>query len=1059
MVDGDSHPAFHADNKLFPSAGPSAAGFKNSLVRLSAHLYCTQDADGTTPAVPAGTLSSSGRNLTGVSTAFNSVLQQGDLIRAAGQVRAVSLITSNTAAQTTLPFDPALPAGTSLRRLDGFDYRESVEVPLVQEKRAPSVGIVLDRSTFSQDQVTAAAGSNPTATFPASFYVTVQDRTTRPAAIAWPPDTRPELYGVIVPPVRAAGVDPAATPSMHLRVVGTSASLAGTLDVAAGTPAQEDSSLHPSEAQRITWPVQVTFQGPAAFAGMASGSVKDLELVVTARDRSGNTVTTVSDPIQLRLEANPLMLDGAVSWLSTDTRVFQIERGTARFGVAPSWTDPNAFIAAVIANFRSGSGTAGGETFESLPAAQAGSALEYSTTVGSNTIYNFALAKVRLQSATGATGVRVGFRLFRWGTANVSFDPSLAYRVHTNGIPLLGRTTSGELASVPFFAAVRVPLSASMTSQSDTANVHNFPATPASGTASYFGAYLDVNQSTPRFPATFVNDGGFNTLPAADVLSIRNLLVDHHQCMVVEILYGPDPTRSGATPGNADNLAQRNLLILQTANPGDLAITRTVQHAFDIHLPAQGATRKLPDAPFHPAVGHRHDDPGDDAAGPDGTPAVRALSASTGDAERDARRAGFAKALIEAAADPGPVLPPVPSRSSLIGLADHNNGADSPLRGTFLDLDPDFVDLSKARIHTAEARAEKWRVDLNRWKPTDGVDELGFFWNDLPRDTRVDVFLPGAVVEHVFNLRSLRGAPRTVHIVDSHTLRLDVHDGVTWLPVPPFFGERLAGLVEMELPRGLKAGRRFRVDVIQARTRPRRILGGFQLLVAVEKTVDLIPQTQRLAKIFAQRLRATPKDSRWYPILERRVAHTRTLIPGLVELAAEEEPGWKPPQEVLGEDDPRGRSLDPNADPFATPEGLQIRVVLERIDILDDQDPFLKGAGEFRFAATVHTPDEGGRVAKVRFPSRGHYDICDRGGRGGIDLECLIFEGAVEEKLAIEIRGVELDTFDPDDKLPTYRRIFHGKPEDWLGAYGPTGSLIDSEDLGPWRIHYRIERL
>ena len=96
---------------------------------------------------------------------------------------------------------------------------------------------------------------------------------------------------------------------------------------------------------------------------------------------------------------------------------------------------------------------------------------------------------------------------------------------------------------------------------------------------SFFGAYLDINQSTNRFPNTFTGDGGFS----GTLYSIRNLLLGNHQCMVVEVVYSGDPTVNGATPGTSDNLSQRNLLIVQTANPGN-EITRTVQHLFDIDL-------------------------------------------------------------------------------------------------------------------------------------------------------------------------------------------------------------------------------------------------------------------------------------------------------------------------------------------------------------------------------------------------------------------------------------------------------------------------------------------
>lgn len=301
--------------------------------------------------------------------------------------------------------------------------------------------------------------------------------------------------------------------------------------------------------------------------------------MITATDRAGNKITDDTKRVRLQVDANPYMLDGPTSWLSTDTRVFKIVQGQAKFGVVAGWINPNTFIQQVITNLRAGNGTAGGDSFDALPTDQEGALLEYSTTVNGVTWYNFALAKIRLQSQTGANGVRASFRFFRWGVANVEFDNTLAYRSAASGIALLGKTTTNELASIPFFAEPRFGVAADMNTQTDGINSFGFGAAGGAGATSYFGAYLDINQSTPRFPATYTGDGGFG----AGVQSIRTLLVGNHQCMIVEVMYAPDPTANGATPGTSDNLSQRNLLIVQTANPGD-GITRTVQHPFDIDL-------------------------------------------------------------------------------------------------------------------------------------------------------------------------------------------------------------------------------------------------------------------------------------------------------------------------------------------------------------------------------------------------------------------------------------------------------------------------------------------
>ena len=145
-------------------------------------------------------------------------------------------------------------------------------------------------------------------------------------------------------------------------------------------------------------------------------------------------------------------------------------------------------------------------------------------------------------------------------------------------------------------------------------------------------------------------------------------------------------------------------------------------------------------------------------------------------------------------------------------------------------------------------------------------------------------------------------------------------------------------------------------------------------------------------------------------------------------------------------------------DPTANERGQKVRVVLERIQILDDQDPWFKSQGEFRFTTQAHSRNNGGSIQEHRLPGSGHLAISDKAGRNIVRLDMSVFEGFVEDHLAIDVTGVELDTFDPDDNLCRYRRVFSGAPATFLGSYGPGDEKIEAEDLGDWRLWYRIER-
>ena len=172
------------------------------------------------------------------------------------------------------------------------------------------------------------------------------------------------------------------------------------------------------------------------------------------------------------------------------------------------------------------------------------------------------------------------------------------------------------------------------------------------------------------------------------------------------------------------------------------------------------------------------------------------------------------------------------------------------------------------------------------WKHP-GFDELLFFWNNLPSDSRVEIFLPGLDVGYIALLRKPRHAPNTVQIVDDHTLVLEV-EGATYLPVPDLGVERLAGLMTVKLPDTIKTGQLFKVDVLQMRAATGAIVGAFQLMIPVSKAARVYGREARILDVFEERLKLTPAASRWHPVLARQVDYFRARAKGLAEEAAED---------------------------------------------------------------------------------------------------------------------------------------------------------------------------
>jgi hypothetical protein len=134
--------------------------------------------------------------------------------------------------------------------------------------------------------------------------------------------------------------------------------------------------------------------------------------------------------------------------------------------------------------------------------------------------------------------------------------------------------------------------------------------------------------------------------------------------------------------------------------------------------------------------------------------------------------------------------------------------------------------------------------------------------------------------------------------------------------------------------------------------------------------------------------------------------------------------------------------------------GMSIRVILEKVYIVDDMDPFPKGSGEIDLQIQVYSDNYEGSVKNIRIPEQGHYKV--KSG-GTLEINEIIFENIAKDHLAIRIDAMERDSTDPDDNLGSYTRTFRGDPSSWLGKYTPDDEVVDAENLRFWKVYYRIE--
>lgn len=418
--------------------------------------------------------------------------------------------------------------------------------------------VITDRSHFSKDEVAPAPA---TTTFDGSFYVVMDGFLPGELGITPATPTNPPPAG-LAPDITFRREDE---------------SVVGSLSAAVGQLLYEDPALPPGVRQRFTFKYAVNILGTADFFqpdGVTPIETQDVFPVA----RHG--AHACRGKIRLTHQPNPYLLDGATSWLSIDLRVFQIRQGESRFGQTMGATPAAAigFIQGALAHLNSNP-AAGHTEFEALSTDPNVSRLALAVALGGQRVFNFAIAQVRFRGRTlPANDVRVFFRLFTTVATGLEYrDETYPIRSNPLGEPIavLG-IQGGEISTIPFFAEPRVhPTLQSLTEQRDPTNRRDIAATGGAETFVFFGCWLDLNQTELRFPRY---PGGLGPY-ASGLQSILQLIHGRHQCLVAELNFASDPIPPGATPGDNDNLSQRNLAFVESDNPGSDP-THTVAHTF-----------------------------------------------------------------------------------------------------------------------------------------------------------------------------------------------------------------------------------------------------------------------------------------------------------------------------------------------------------------------------------------------------------------------------------------------------------------------------------------------
>ncbi len=417
----------------------------------------------------------------------------------------------------------------------------------------PVLHLILERSTFSQDEATA----NPD--FDAAIFVTVDGlkpgqfpgggittlSPTPAQLLAWAPVLTPEdPTGLTLTPTAVSSDDP-------------------TL---------------PDRLQRITFTYRVT-AGAAAFTAFGT-TFRILRVDASLTSAAVSAPLTDFAWIELIKAGNPFMLDldggNTTTWLSSDVRVFPVVAGQNFLGHTLA---NNATRADALAWLDTVLGTISTGDFTGLDPTEPGSALSPlpTTTSSHKNVYNFAIARVRLsEHSAAANNVRVFFRIFTsQTTAALTYTESAGvpiegYKKTAGADPVALPGTNGagtEWLSFPMFDHVRG------SPQSDPNNTKTtISPTPGSEHSTFFGALIDNN----------LDDLYLTQTPSGGPMqSLRDLMMNEHQCIVAQIEYPGAPIPSGANPATSDKLAQRNLAFSTIANPG-LDASRMAMTTFEI---------------------------------------------------------------------------------------------------------------------------------------------------------------------------------------------------------------------------------------------------------------------------------------------------------------------------------------------------------------------------------------------------------------------------------------------------------------------------------------------
>jgi hypothetical protein len=387
--------------------------------------------------------------------------------------------------------------------------------------------------------------------------------------------------------------------SLHVSVplpTGSFANIPG-VSIAQNPDIDFENGANPDAQQRIRVGFDITFT-KHALTHFPSSASQTYELA-TFLETDGNKVQTTdtSATFELVAGADPYFtnidpLQDNVFYLSQDLRVFTAvpKQNSNPVAGGPSFTNDSptgafGYIQALLTwlnnNFSDPNGT---DPFASVLPGQGGaytgdsSVTPYTLQITNSGLfptftllnnYNFAIARVRLRGSSGSAGeaqsVRVFFRMWTTETPDTDFQPGTTYPSNADAAGQPGSPQVGaNHITLPFFATG--DLQSNNDYGAGGANIQDIVIpNKADSVWAYYGCFLNV----------------YDSGNVIDGKQVQAWLTGTHHCLVAQIAFDDAPLFTGENPEASDKLAQRNLQVTHSDNPGP-ASTHRIPQTFDI---------------------------------------------------------------------------------------------------------------------------------------------------------------------------------------------------------------------------------------------------------------------------------------------------------------------------------------------------------------------------------------------------------------------------------------------------------------------------------------------